>query len=131
MEMTNEEIVRSYRQALDPRKQITILAELNLCSRSRIIEILIDGGVDPSELPALPKYKGSNPYSPLQKTQLDQVKAKSKGWHWVWDPLKNKTAAEAVAKAKAQYKHLKQAYGEDDQYVVGFKACIDFLEGKR
>lgn len=53
MEMTNEEIVRSYRQAKDPREQITILSELNLCGTARIIEILIEGGVDPETLPKI------------------------------------------------------------------------------
>lgn len=53
MEMTNEEIVRSYRQAKEPRDQITILAELNLCGTAKIVEILIAGGIDPKTLPKI------------------------------------------------------------------------------
>lgn len=53
MEMTNEEILRSYRQAKDPREQITILSELNLCGTARIVEILTEGGVDPETLPKI------------------------------------------------------------------------------
>lgn len=53
MEMTNEEILRSYRQAKDPRNQITVLAELNLCGTAKIVEILIKGGVDPETLPKI------------------------------------------------------------------------------
>lgn len=128
MQMDHYEILRSYKEALDPRKQITILAELNLCSRSRIIEILIERGVDPRELPKLPKYK-SRLYAPLEKTALDQANAKS-GARWVWNPNRHKPAAEVIDKAKARYEHLKLAHGELDHYVQGFKASIDFMEGK-
>lgn len=44
MEYTNTEICRMYRQAKDPKKQITIMAELNACHVSVIKEILADGG---------------------------------------------------------------------------------------
>lgn len=129
MQMSNHEIFRSYREALDPRKQITILAELNLCSRSRIIEILIECGVDPSELPKLPKYHPRSPYTPLKMARIDQATA-TPGARWVWNPNRHKTAAEVIDKAKARYEHLKLAHGELDHYVLGFKACIDFMEGK-
>ena len=56
MTMTNEEICRSFRQAMQPRKQIGILAELNQCDRSRIVEILREGG---ETLPA--PYKQDKP----------------------------------------------------------------------
>lgn len=42
--MTNEEIVRDYRQAKAPSKQIRILADLNQTDRKTIMQILIDGG---------------------------------------------------------------------------------------
>lgn len=53
MEMPNEEILRSYRQAKDPRNQITVLAELNLCGTAQIVEILTEGGIDPETLPKI------------------------------------------------------------------------------
>lgn len=127
MQMTNEEILRSYRQAMFPRKQLTILAELNLCSRSRIVEILIECGVDPSELPRLPKYQSGSQYEPTKEEQQPRPKSTRR---WVWNPNRNKTAAETIEKAKARYEHLKKAHGENDPYVVGFKACIDYMEGK-
>lgn len=40
MHMTNDEIVRSYKEAKDPQKQIGILADLNLCKKSEIETIL-------------------------------------------------------------------------------------------
>ncbi len=44
MIMTNEEIVRDYRQAKNRSKQIGILAELNGCKKSDIVKILVDAG---------------------------------------------------------------------------------------
>ncbi len=43
MEMTPEEIRRNYRQAKDPRNQIQILADLNVCSVAKIKNILGTG----------------------------------------------------------------------------------------
>ncbi len=40
MIMTAAEIVADYRQAKDPKKQISVLAELNLCSKSEIADII-------------------------------------------------------------------------------------------
>lgn len=44
MTMTNEEIVRDYKAAKTPSKQIHILADLNQCSREKIKQILVAGG---------------------------------------------------------------------------------------
>ena len=49
--MTDEEILREYREAADPCKQVKILAELNATSVERIIEILVAQGVDRRRLP--------------------------------------------------------------------------------
>jgi len=40
MMMTNEEIVRDYREAANKSKQIKILADLNCCSPSEIRRVL-------------------------------------------------------------------------------------------
>ena len=50
MEMTNGEIVTSYKQSKHKAAQIGILAELNRCSNKKIVEILVDGGIKPSGL---------------------------------------------------------------------------------
>lgn len=50
--MSEGEIVASYRQAAKPAAQITVLADLNACSKERIEEILREAG----EL--LPKKRG-------------------------------------------------------------------------
>ena len=46
MEMTPEEICRSYRQSAFPKKQVGILAELNQVTKTEIVEILSRGGCD-------------------------------------------------------------------------------------
>ena len=50
--MSESEIVASYRQAAKPAAQITVLADLNVCSKERIEEILREAG-EP-----LPKERG-------------------------------------------------------------------------
>lgn len=51
------EIVRSYRMAADPKKQIKVLAELNACSVKEIRQVLVGEGVLPreTEIPGEPK----------------------------------------------------------------------------
>ena len=51
LEMTVEEIVRSYREVLDKKHQLEVLADLNVCSKEVIKQVLIEGGVKPQELP--------------------------------------------------------------------------------
>lgn len=44
MTMTNEEIIRDYKAAKAPSKQIAILTDLNQCNREKIKQILVEGG---------------------------------------------------------------------------------------
>lgn len=44
MIMSNEEIVREYRQAKAPMKQIWILADENQCTKKEIVAILLEAG---------------------------------------------------------------------------------------
>lgn len=55
MEMTTDEIVRSFREAKDRRKQVTILAELNDCSVEEIRSTLVAGGINWREFPRAPR----------------------------------------------------------------------------
>ena len=55
LQMAEADIVASYRQAANPGGQIGILADLNLCSKERILEILRAAG---EELPAKKKRAG-------------------------------------------------------------------------
>ena len=54
MTMTDAEIIREYREAKTPLKQIGILADENQCSRGKIVEILRAAGV---KLPAVYQEK--------------------------------------------------------------------------
>ena len=44
MTMDKTEIVTNYRQAADKKAQLGILADLNLCSRAEIADILLEAG---------------------------------------------------------------------------------------
>ena len=46
MQMSDAEIVRSYKNAKDKRSQVGVLAELNACSKDLIREILSRNGID-------------------------------------------------------------------------------------
>lgn len=63
------EIVRSYRMAADPKKQIKVLAELNACSVKEIRQVLVGEGVLPreTEIPGEPKKARK----PRMKKQVD------------------------------------------------------------
>lgn len=53
--MSKGEIVASYRQAAKPAAQITVLADLNACSKERIEEILREAGEPLPKKPGRPK----------------------------------------------------------------------------
>lgn len=46
MKMTKGDILKSYEEAKDKRAQVRILAQLNLTSQERIVDILREQGVD-------------------------------------------------------------------------------------
>ena len=46
MQMSDAEIVRSYREAKDKRSQVGVLAELNACNKDLIREILKHNGIN-------------------------------------------------------------------------------------
>ena len=72
LQMTVEEIVRSYREAKDKAAQVGILADLNLCSKETIRKILVEGGLDPRQLPRAPRKK------PPSYTQSENLKEQKK-----------------------------------------------------
>jgi len=52
MEMSNEEIIRRYKQAKHKPSQIQILADLNACPKSKILEIVSDSIAPKHSVPA-------------------------------------------------------------------------------
>lgn len=71
MQMTNEEIVKSYNEAKHKGQQIGVLADLNVCPQEVIIDILVGSGIDPR---AFARYKGANNIKRVKK----EVKAHEK-----------------------------------------------------
>lgn len=63
MIMTDAEILREYREAKTPMKQIGILADENQCTKKEIVDFLLAAGL---EVPAqfLPKKKEKLPWPP-------------------------------------------------------------------
>lgn len=60
MTMTNEEIIRDYREAKSPMKQIGILADMNCCTRKEIVAILAEAGEEiPKQYQKRPKAEKS------------------------------------------------------------------------
>lgn len=70
MQMTDDEIVRHYREARNKAKDIPVLADLNDCKPKEIREILIKAGelpqpAAPPKKPEPPQDEGLLPPSPL------------------------------------------------------------------
>ncbi len=81
MQMSNEEIVRSYRDAKNKAKQLGILAELNACDTQKIKDILIGSGMDYRRLPRGEREKKAE----VQTAEVKPVKENK--------PVKEKKAA--------------------------------------
>ena len=60
MVMTNEEIVRDFNQAANRMKQISILADQNLCTKQDIVAVLVDAGCEVPKV-FLPKKRVETP----------------------------------------------------------------------
>lgn len=74
MEMSNEEIVRRYRQAKNKRQQVNILAQLNSCEKDEIIEVLKQEGITDKQLPRSErsdkgKKKSAEPAAEARETE--------------------------------------------------------------
>lgn len=79
MTMTNEEIIREYRQAAHPAQQIGILADLNECKKKAIVEVLREAGCKlpgyydkkPAKAPAEPQPVEGPEEAPAENAQPD------------------------------------------------------------
>lgn len=72
MTMSNEEIIRSYTQSKDQRKQIGILADFNGCDKEKIRTILIHHGVK-LPTPGRPKKEVKEPTFKIEKRKASEV----------------------------------------------------------
>lgn len=76
MQMTNSEILVSYNTAADKKAQIGILADLNLCSKNKIIDILHDCKADVDlrwKTPEKTRQKKQKASSPLKFTPVADI----------------------------------------------------------
>lgn len=103
MTMSNEEIAREYRTAKDRLKQAKILADLNQCSKEKIVDILLEQGetVDGRLL-----RKGKPHASPKPKPEAE-------------------SATEAQEKPKPKPKN--DPVNHPDHYTRGGIECIDAI----
>lgn len=112
LEMTPEEIVRSYREAADKKEQVQILADLNLCSRETIRRVLIEGGVKPQELPR------------QRKKEPSAVAAEVKAYE------KDRKAALVNEALSVLRDKLQKEYGEVYQEYERIKADFDNIQAE-
>lgn len=85
--MSAGEIVISYKQAKDKKKQITILSQLNLCTTDEIIEILKANGIDGRSLPRTKKDKSAS--TPRAKNATSEKKSKNVSKDNVFEYIKH------------------------------------------
>lgn len=114
MEMTNGEIVASYRQAKHKTQQIGILAELNRCSNKKIMEILIKGGIAPrsfSKNKAI--FVDDADEAEAQETiQPEEQPTQDQGIYELFVPLFNK-----VAELRAKRERIDNELGALNMYL--------------
>lgn len=72
MQMTNSEIVRSYKNAENPSKQVGILAELNASDKKTIAGILNDAGVLDKKTQGAYRRRGLLPSEDAQPEAIDE-----------------------------------------------------------
>ena len=108
MFMTEQEIQKSYREGKNKKEQIKILADMNTCSKERIIEILKK---DPTitDIPE-PKKPGRKPKSTADATvkKEEQVQEEKP---WEPEPIKIlRTLYEEMEKTEAEIRKLEEKY---------------------
>ena len=84
MVMTNEEIIRHYRQAKDKNKDVEVLADLNLTSQDTIREILIEAGAMRRSFTRKPKDETVEKEAQTSKAQ-EKKPAKTHSKHEIND----------------------------------------------
>lgn len=112
MQMTNGEIITSYKQAKNGSEQVKILADLNACSIERIIGILTDGGVDHRCFSGLRRQinAGTIPAAPTGKPKKPYKKPAI-----IPAPPKAPTFQQSVAGLKAEIERINKQQRELDE----------------
>ena len=124
MMMTNEEIVREFRQAKFPPKQISIIADQNQCTRREIAEILLAAGenVPRQFLPRQPKPE------PEPEPSLPPA-PEGAGEYQDENEKEEKSMEERIARAAVDA--IARCLKESDQTATSEAAALDFREQVR
>lgn len=100
MQMSDSEIVRSYKEAKDKRSQVGVLAELNACSKDYIREILQRNGINAPK----PGRKSTTEPEPVKAVLTEMAKK----------AVKKEPADPEIIKEKTKDQALKNEQTEDD-----------------
>ena len=73
MQMSNEEIVKEYKESKNKKGQIQILAELNACDKEKIINILISHGMLEKKKPKAAGKEKVEKVAPVQQDNIALV----------------------------------------------------------
>ena len=124
MQMSDSEIVRSYKEAKDKRSQVGVLAELNACSKDYIREILQRNGINAPK----PGRKSTTEPEPVKaeepkKAVLTEM-AKKAVKKEPADP-EDDTPDELLLLATERLKHLQESRAEHEHSLQIIQSIVD------
>lgn len=129
MQMTNADIVKEYKEAKDRSAQVKILADENCCDVEKIIEILVDGGIDHRCFSMLRRKR----HQAEAESKKPTKKIPYKKPEIIPEPPKKETfptLEQAVAAIKAQIAEIKQQQYELDTRKANLYRILDDLLGE-
>ena len=124
MQMSYGEIVRSYKEAKEPKKQIGILAELNAVGRDEIAKILYDAG----EISKMTYGQYQRHSKKGEKTEMNGAEEPAESEKQKAAPPTPLAVPEAVIEmVKDTLAELKSAYGNAKKVVTQYEEMEAFL----
>lgn len=108
--MTPGEIVTRYRQAKDKRGQIKILSQLNACPPEEIKQVLVENGVEMSDLPVLRKK-----WTVQEEDRLRQLAAEGLTCEQIGKEVKR---TEKAVREKAERMHVSIRQPDEEMAVL-------------
>lgn len=128
MQMSNREIVNSYKEAKDRTQQVKILADLNCCSVEQIIGILTAAGIDHRCFSGLRRKMNKEAVSEAEKVVSKIPYKKPEIIPGPPEPDKQLTVSDAVKAIKAEIAEInRQQYELDMRKADLYKQVWDML----
>lgn len=118
MQMSDSEIVRSYKEAKDKRSQVGVLAELNACSKDYIREILQRNGINAPK----PGRKSTTEPEPVKAALTEMAKKAVR--KEPADP-EDDTPDELLLLATERLKHLQESRAEHEHSLQIIQSIVD------